>query len=136
MVDEPGEDPGDTAVVRAGAEFAVGEGPGAALAELDVGLGVERPAGAEGLNGLLPLVHARSALEDDGPEPGTGEDERGEDTRGSKARDEGPRPRGREPRYLVPGLGLRGFAAEADADGVDPAYRPTPARVKTPAEDD
>ena len=136
VVDEPGEDPGYAAVVRAGAEFAVGEGPGAALAELHVGLGVEQPAGAEGLNGLLPLVHARPALEDDGAQSRAGEDERSEDARGPKARDEGPRPRGREPRYLVPGLGLRGFAAEADADGVDPAYRPTPACVKTPAEDD
>ena len=75
-------------------------------------------------------------LETMGHSPARARTERRRRARGPKARDEWPRPRGREPRYLVPGLGLRGFAAEADADGVDPAYRPTPACVKTPAEDD
>ena len=68
------EDEGDARVVGAGAELAVGEGAGAALAELDVGLGVKAPAGAEGGYGALALLHAGTAFEDDGPELCAGED--------------------------------------------------------------
>ena len=51
MLYECAQHEGDAPVVRAGAELAVGEGPGPALAALDVGLRVEGPAGAEGLHG-------------------------------------------------------------------------------------
>ena len=47
--------PAHAVVVRAGIELAVGEGARAALTELDVRLGIERTARAEGIDGGFAL---------------------------------------------------------------------------------
>ena len=56
----------DAAVPGAGGELAIGEGAGAALPKLDVGLGIQHPLLPEALNGALPLLHGLAPLQDNG----------------------------------------------------------------------
>ena len=77
--------PADALVMRVRVELAVGEGPGAALTELYVALGVEGAARAEGLHGLLTCVHVLSALEYDRASARFREQERGEHARRPEA---------------------------------------------------
>ena len=68
-------------VLRAGIELAVGEGPGAALSELDVGPRVQASRAEEGFHIALPLLHRAAPLQQDGPLPGPGQDQRGKEPR-------------------------------------------------------
>ena len=62
-------------VPGAGVQLPVGEGPGAPLAELDVGGEVQHPGAPEVLHILLPLLHGLSPLQEDGPGPGLGQNQ-------------------------------------------------------------
>ena len=77
-------------VVGAGVELPVREGAGPALAELDVGLRVQRPAPAKGFDGKGPLLHRLAALKDDGLCPGPGQQQRREHARRAEAHDHRP----------------------------------------------
>ena len=70
--------------IDVGVEFAVGEGAGPALAELDVGFGVQHFGLEEALHRLLPLLDTLSALDDDGSCAAAGEIECGEHACGSE----------------------------------------------------
>ena len=65
-------------VLGAGVQLAVGEGPGAALAELDIGGQVQRSRGPEPLHIGPALFHAPAPLQQDGPQTGPGQHQRGE----------------------------------------------------------
>ena len=81
--------PGDAPVVRAGVELAVGKGPGAALAELDVVLLVQLAAGAEALDRRKTGIDVAAALEHDRPRPRVSEQQGGEHARRTEADDDG-----------------------------------------------
>ncbi len=88
------EEPGDAVLTVAdlGVEFAVGEGAGAAFAELDVGFGVEGPAAAPEAGDIAGAVAGGfAALEEDGFAAGAGEEEGAEEAAGAGADDEGAR---------------------------------------------
>ena len=84
------QDPEHAFIVRAGVELAVREGPGPALTELDVGLGVERSALSERLHGGGALFDGLSALDDEGPRPGLRQQQGREHARRAEADDNGP----------------------------------------------
>ena len=76
-------------------ELAVGEGAGAALAELDVGLGVEHAPAPQPPGVLGAFAHHLAAVEDDRPEAHLREDQADEQAAGAGADDDGPdRPAG------------------------------------------
>jgi len=66
-------------------ELAVGEGPGAAFAELHVGLGVEHAFAPQAPGVLGALAHFLAALEDDRLEAHLGQQQAGKDTAGAEA---------------------------------------------------
>jgi hypothetical protein len=68
-------------------ELAVGEGAGAAFAELHVGFGVEGVLAPQAPGVLGALAHGLAALEHDGPEAHLGQHQRGEDAAGAEADD-------------------------------------------------
>ena len=102
-----GEHEADAFIVRAGVQLAVGKGPGAALAELHVVLGVQLAAAAQALDGQRTRVHILSALEHDRPHSGARQQQRGEHPRGAKAHHDGPRAvrRGRGDRVFLLDIG-------------------------------
>ena len=65
-------------VVDAGGELTVGKGARAALAKLDVGVGVQLAGGEKVLHCLDPLLQSRTTLQHDGPVPRPGQCQRGE----------------------------------------------------------
>lgn len=60
---------GQTGVMGAGGELSIGEGPGTALAKLDVGLRVQVAALPKGFHILDPLLQRLAPLQQNGPEP-------------------------------------------------------------------
>ena len=83
----------DAPVVRAGVQLAVGKGPRAALAELDVVFPVQRAAGAKALDRREARVDIAAALEHDGLCPRAGKQQRGEHPRRAEAHDDRTLPR-------------------------------------------
>ena len=71
-------------------ELAVGERPGAAFTELDVGFGVEHAAPPQVPRVLGPLAHDLAAIEDDRPESHLRQDQPGEQSARSRADDHRP----------------------------------------------
>ena len=69
-------------ILGAGVQFAVGEGTGAALAKLDVGLGIQRAVGPEPFHIRRPLLGGLTALKENGAQTCVGEHQRGEETGG------------------------------------------------------
>ena len=76
--------------LRAGGELAVGEGSGAARAELDVALAVELARLVEAADGLAAATGVVTALDQDGVEPGGRERKRAEEARAACADHDGP----------------------------------------------
>ena len=70
-------------VFGAGVQLSVGEGAGAALAELDIGGGVQRAGGPEALHIRLPRLHGTAPLQQDGPQARPGQHQGAEETRRS-----------------------------------------------------
>ena len=127
-------------ILDAGIELAVGEGAGAALAELDIGLGVENAAAPEGPGVLGALADGLAALEDERPKTHLGEGEGGHQATGAGADDDGPAARGGDvDGETVAGVGggaeageareNGGLVAEGDVDGVDEVDRRAAAGV-------
>ena len=96
-------------VPGAGVQFAVREGPGPALPELDVGGGVQRSGVPEALHVPPPALHVPAPLQEDGPRAAPGQ---------GQGAEQSPRPRshhhrrryrrGNRPRQAVGGLLHRG----------------------------
>ena len=84
------EDEAVQGALRAGGELAVGEGSGAARAELDVALAVELARLVEAADGLATATGVVTALDQDGVEPGGRERERAEKARATCADHDGP----------------------------------------------
>ncbi len=81
-------------VPGAGVQLAVGEGPRAPLAELDIGRGVQRPGGPEPLYVLLPPLHIPPPLQQDGRCAAPGQGQGAEEAPGPRAHHHGPGPGG------------------------------------------
>lgn len=60
---------GKTGVMGPGGQLSVGEGPGPALAELDVGAGVQRTPAPKGGYVAAPLLHGTAPLQNNGGRP-------------------------------------------------------------------
>ncbi len=73
-------------VLGAGRQLPVGEGPGPALAELDVGLRVQGPGGPEPLHVRPAGLHRAAPLQEDGPLARLRQRQGGEEPRGARAR--------------------------------------------------
>ena len=86
----PFQDPPVAQIPGAGVQFSVGEGPGAAFAKLDVGLGVQRPAVPESLHIPDAPLRGLAPLQQDGPSAAQGQDQSGEETRRAGAHHDGP----------------------------------------------
>ncbi len=140
--DELGEEfAGEVAgILDAGIELAVGEGAGTALAELDVGFGVEDAAAPEGPGVFGALADGLAALEDEWPKTHLGEGEGGHQATGAGADDDGAAARGGNvDGEAVAGVGggaeageareNGGLVAEGDVDGVDEVDRRAAAGV-------
>ena len=138
--------PAAALVLRAGVELAVGKRACAALAELDVALGVQRSAAPEALD-LFPAQRCGvAALEHEGPQPRLRQHEGGEHACRAEADDHGPLRCGaagnmvdiwRLPRDLCAAAAAQHgplAAAERDVHGVDPAEVRLFAGVKGAAE--
>ena len=97
-------------VLRAGIELAVGEGPGAALPELDVGPRVQASRAEEGFHIALPLLHRAAPLQQDGAQPRLGQHQGGEEPRGPGAHHHGRHRRRRQGRRRRVRRGLCGPA--------------------------
>ena len=69
-------------VPGAGVQLPVGEGPGAALAELDVGLRVQGPCGPEPLHVRLAALHVPPPLQQNGPGAAPGQGQGAEEASG------------------------------------------------------
>ena len=78
-------------VSDAGGELAVGIGSGAALAELDVAILIQRAAGEKGVYRPVPLFHFRAPLQHHRPIAPSGQNQRGKHPRGAEAHDHGRR---------------------------------------------
>ena len=78
MFDKGIKDMADAGVADAGGQLAVGEGPGAALAKLDVGGAGELPRPPEVLHIGGALVHVPAPFQHHGPQPGPGQGQGGE----------------------------------------------------------
>ena len=102
-------------VLGAGVQLAVGEGAGAALAELDIGGQVQLSCGPEPLHVRLPLFHRAAPLQQDGPLAGPGQHQSGEESGGP-----GPRHHGRDRRRR------QGSGGRVDRLGDGPADLPAP----------
>ena len=142
--------PGDARIVGAGVELPVGEGPGAALAELHVVLRVQRAAGPEGFHGAAAGVHVLPPLQHDGAQARLCQHQGGEHPRRAEAHHNGPGRicrtgpgefhfrnlihRGAVFRHIrVPGAAAQNSAfvpLHADGHRADPAELRFPARVQ------
>ena len=72
-------------------ELSVAPSTGAALAEAEVGFGVDDAVAHEARDILCACLDRLSAVEQDGPEAGLGKDKCGEDATGTGTNDKGPR---------------------------------------------
>src|SRR6185369_1837125 len=72
-------------------ELAVGEGAGAAFAELDVGIRVQLALAPQAPGVLSPLAHGLAAFDDDRAKTHLGQDQAGEQAAGAGADDDWPR---------------------------------------------
>ena len=79
-------------VPGAGVQLAVGEGPRAPLAELDVGRGVQPAGGPEPLHVRLPPLHVPPLLQQDGRRAAPGQGQGAEEATGPRAHHHGPGP--------------------------------------------
>ncbi len=131
-------------ILDAAVELAVGEGAGAALAELDVGLGVEDAAAPEAPGVAGALADELAAFEDERAEPHLGEGEGGHQATGAGADDDRARRgrRGVDGRAVARVLGGAdarvvdgGFVAQLHVDGVDQVDRGAAAGVIAAAGD-
>ena len=82
-------------VLDAGVELAVGEGAGAALAELDVGFGVEDAAAPQAPGVAGAFADQFAAFEDERPKTHLGQGQGGQQAAGAGADDDGPAGAGR-----------------------------------------
>ena len=73
----------------AGVQLAVGEGPGAALTELDVALRIQLTGGPETLYIPLPLLHTAAPLQQNGPRAAPRQHQRGKQARRPRAHHDG-----------------------------------------------
>ena len=98
------------AVLGAGVQLAVREGPRAALTELDVAFGVEHASVPEGVDRLYTVIDARAALDQDRSDPALHQRQGAEQPRRTRADDQGTfvsAARGQGD--VAIGLGDRGF---------------------------
>ena len=118
--------------MSAGIELSVGKGPGPALAELYVALGVQLACAVEALYALFARQGVLSALRDDGAHAGSRQHQRREHPRRAEAHDQRPLLRLADAGYDVLGRGIdrdvRAFrtgrrpllaAGDGDAHGVN-----------------
>ena len=69
------QDPAVAEIPGAGVQLPVGKSAGTALAELDIGGGIQDPGAPEGLHILLPLLHRLAPLQEDGLCAGLGQNQ-------------------------------------------------------------
>ena len=76
-------------VLGTGVQLPVGKGPGAALAELDIGLRVQKPRGPKTLHIRLTRLHGAAPLQEDGPLARLRQHQGGEEPRRARSHHDG-----------------------------------------------
>ena len=83
--DELLQDPADSGIVDAGVQLAVGEGPRAALAELDIASWIQLSGGEKVFNLGIAAGGVLAPFQHQGPKPRPGQDQGSEHARGAEA---------------------------------------------------